>query len=206
MMTIENLQEIEKYLKSKNLSAAVFIEVYDHFVIQISSVMKDERSFSEAFIQTKINWQNELEMVKADVFSFKRIAKIEKSILQRRFRKRMVIAFVVSVFVGTVFYLDEFIYLFVQGGMITAHLMLMLYQFAFNKMSFKDHQKMTFHPLLLKCFTFILIPLPLLNILFSTTEDLWSFPLNHMAITFSVMLQIQLLYLRTRKVNILLTS
>lgn len=205
-MTKENLQEIEKYLKSKNLGAAVFVEVYDHFVMQISSLMnKKEVSFPEAFIQTKINWQSELEMVKADVFSFKRIAKIEKSILQHRFRKIMTIAFVFSVVLGTVFYFNEITYLFVQGTLIVAHLMFMLYHFIFKKMSFKEYQKMSFHPLLLRYFTFVLIALPLANMIFSTTENLWNFPLNHMAITFSVMLQIQLLYFKIKKVNVLLS-
>lgn len=56
MMTKENLTEIEKYLKSKNLSSAVFAEVYDHFVIQISELMyNQENSFPEAFLQTKVN-------------------------------------------------------------------------------------------------------------------------------------------------------
>jgi len=205
-MTKENLQEIEKYLKSKNLSAAVFVEVYDHFVMQISEMMnKKEISFPEAFIQTKINWQNELKMVKADLFSLKRIAKIEKSILQHRFRKMMTIAFVFSVVLGTIFYFNEITYLFVQGTLIVAHLMLMLYHLMFRKMSFKEYQKMSFHPLLLRYFTFVLIVLPLANMIFSTTENLWNFPLNHMAITFSVMSQIQLLYFKTKKVNVLLS-
>ena len=66
-MEKNQLIEIEKYLKSKNLSSAVFAEVYDHFVMLISELInKQEISFPEAFVQTQIKWQNELEMVKAD--------------------------------------------------------------------------------------------------------------------------------------------
>ncbi|MEG1591368.1 hypothetical protein [Chryseobacterium sp.] len=205
MMTKENLMEIEKYLKSKNLSSAVFAEVYDHFVMQISELInKEEMSFTEAFLQTKVNWQNELKMVKADLFSFKRIAKIEKSILQHRFRRMMMISFVFSVILGILFYYNENIYLCVQGVLIIIHLFFLMYHFIFRKMSFSEYQKMSFHPLLLRNLLLMLIILAV-NTMFFTTENLWEFPLNHMAVTFAVILQIQLLYFRVKKINVLLS-
>jgi predicted Abi (CAAX) family protease len=203
-MEKDQLIEIEKYLKSKNLSSAVFAEVYDHFVMQISELInKQEIGFHEAFLQTKVNWQNELEMVKADLFSFKKIAKIEKGILQDRFRKMMMMSFVFSVIVGTLFYCNENIYLCVQGVLIIIHLLFLMYHFIFRKMSFSEYQKMSFHPLLLRNLLLMLIILAV-NTMFFTTENLWNFPLNHMAVTFSVILQIQLLYFRVKKINVLL--
>lgn len=203
-MEKDQLIEIEKYLKSKNLSSAVFAEVYDHFVMQISELInKQEIGFHEAFLQTKVNWQNELEMVKADLFSFKKIAKIEKGILQDRFRKMMMMSFVFSVIVGTLFYCNENIYLCVQGVLIIIHLFFLMYHFTFKKMSFSEYRKMSFHPLLLRNLLLMLIILSI-NTMFFTTENLWNFPLNHMAVTFSVILQIQLLYFRVKKINVLL--
>ncbi|MBM7418536.1 MULTISPECIES: hypothetical protein [Chryseobacterium] len=203
-MEKNQLIEIEKYLKSKNLSSSVFAEVYDHFVMHISELVnKQELSFTEAFLQTKFNWQNELEMVKADLFSFKRIAKIEKSILQDRFRKMMMISFVFSVIVGTLFYCNENIYLCVQGVLIIIHLFFLMYHFIFKKMRFSEYRKMSFHPLLLRNLLLMLIILSV-NTMFFTTENLWNFPFNHMAVTFSVVLQIQLLYFRVKKINVLL--
>lgn len=203
-MEKDQLIEIEKYLKSKNLSSAVFAEVYDHFVMQISELInKQEIGFHEAFLQTKVNWQNELEMVKADLFSFKKIAKIEKGILQDRFRKMMMMSFVFSVIVGTLFYCNENIYLCVQGVLIIIHLLFLMYHFIFKKMSFSEYRQMSFHPLLLRNLLLMLIILAV-NTMFFTTENLWNFPLNHMAVTFSVMLQIQLLYFRVKKINVLL--
>lgn len=202
-MEKNQLIEIEKYLKSKNLSSSVFAEVYDHFVMQISELVnKQEISFTEAFLQTKFNWQNELKMVKADLFSFKRIAKIEKGILQDRFRK-MMISFVFSVIVGTLFYCNENIYLCVQGVLIIIHLFFLMYHFIFKKMRFSEYRKMSFHPLLLRNLLLMLIILSV-NTMFFTTENLWNFPFNHMAVTFSVVLQIQLLYFRAKKINVLL--
>jgi len=203
-MTKENLIEIEKYLKGKNLSSAVFAEVYDHFVMQISELVnKQEISFTEAFLQTKFNWQNELEMVKADLFSFKRIAKIEKSILQDRFKKMMMIALVFSLILGTVFYFNENVYLGVQGTLIVIYLLFLMYHFVFRKMSFSEYRKMSFHPLLLRNVLLMLIIISV-NTMFFTTENLWNFPFNHMTVTFSVVLQIQLLYFRAKKINVLL--
>ena len=204
-MEKNQLIEIEKYLKSKNLSSSVFAEVYDHFVMQISDLMNGNKiSFTEAFLQTKINWQSELEMVKADLFSFKRIAKIEKNILQYRFRKMMILSFVFSLIVGAVFYFNEDIYLVVQGTLITIHLLFLMYHFIFRKMSFSEYRKMSFHPLLLRNILLMLIILAV-NTMFFTTKKLWDFSFHHMAVTFSVMLQIQLLYFRTKKINVLLT-
>ena len=204
MMTKENLIEIEKYLKGKNLSSAVFAEVYDHFVMQISELInKKDINFTEAFLQTKFNWQSELEMVKADLFSFKRIAKIEKGILQDRFKKMMMIAFLSSVIMGTVFYFNENVYLCFQGALIAMHVLFLMYHFVFRKMSFSEYQKMIFHPLLLRNVLLMLIIIAV-NTMFFTTENLWNFPLNHMAITFAVLLQLQLLYFRAKKINVLL--
>lgn len=205
-ITKENLQEIEKYLKSKNLSSAVFTEVYDHFVMQISDFMlKKEVGFQEAFIHTTINWQSELKMVRADIFSFRRIAKIEKNLLQMRFRKMMLLAFLFCLLSGTLFYLNEDLYLVIQGCFITLHLLFLLYSFIFGKLSFSDYQRISFHPLLLRSLLLILIIVPILNIAFKTHDHIWEFPLNHMALTFSVVLQTQLLYYRIKKVNILLS-
>ncbi|MCD1115830.1 hypothetical protein [Chryseobacterium turcicum] len=205
MMTKENLTEIEKYLKSKNLSTSVFVEVYDHFVMQISELMnKNEITFQEAFLQTKINWQDELKMVKADLFSFKRIAKIEKGILQDRFRRMMTISFVFSAILGIIFYFNEGVYLYIQGTLIMMHLFFLIYHFIFKKMSFLEYQKMSFHPLLLRNLLLMLIILSI-STMFFTTENLWEFPLNHMAVTFAVILQIQLLYFRAKKINVLLS-
>lgn len=203
-MEKDQLIEIEKYLKSKNLSSAVFAEVYDHFVMQISELInKQEIGFQEAFLQTKVNWQSELEMVKADLFSFKRIAKIEKSILQDRFKKMMMIALMFSLILGTVFYCNENVYLGVQGTLIVIYLLFLIYHFIFRKMSFSEYRKMSFHPLLLRNVLLMLIIISV-NTIFFTTENLWNFPFNHMAVTFSVVLQIQLLYFRAKKINVLL--
>lgn len=77
-MTAQNLLEIKTFLQKKKLRSGIMMELYDHFAVQISELMKNGMSFQEAFIKTKLNWESELKMVKADFFSYKkiRIAKI----------------------------------------------------------------------------------------------------------------------------------
>lgn len=204
MITTEQENQISLYLSSKKLDSQLFFEIKDHFVLQISEMMENEVSFQEAFLETKLSWAKELEMVKADLFSFRKIAKIEKEIIQRRFRKMMIIAFLCSLIMVAVFNLNENVYLCLQGSLIVLHLGFVLYNFIFGKMKFTEYRQMSFHPLLLRNLLLLLIVIPASNMLFSTREGFWEFPANHIFITYAVIIQIQLLYFRIKKINVLL--
>ncbi|GAA5099896.1 hypothetical protein GCM10023210_37800 [Chryseobacterium ginsengisoli] len=204
MITTEQESQISLYLSSKKLDSQLFFEVKDHFILQISEIIKDNISFQEAFLETKLSWAKELEMVKADLFSFRKIAKIEKEIIQRRFRKMMIIAFLCSLIMVAVFNLNENVYLCLQGSFIVLHLGFVLYNFIFGKMKFTEYRQMSFHPLLLRNLLLLLIVIPASNMLFSTREGFWEFPANHIFITYAVIIQIQLLYFRIKKINVLL--
>ncbi|MCX8525822.1 hypothetical protein OF897_18050 [Chryseobacterium formosus] len=202
-MTKENLQEIEKYLKTKSLDNAVFIEILDHFVMQISSLMnKEEISFPEAFIQTKINWKSELEMVKADWLSFKKIARIEKSILKRRFEKMTYLSIVISLVGGFAFMYSEDFYWIFQIILLSIYILFSVYNFAFKKMKFSEYRSMSFHPLILRNLLLFLLLIP---ISFLLDKNIWDSVLNQMILIFGISIQVQLLYYRTKKINILLS-
>lgn len=202
-MTKENLQEIEKYLKTKSLDNAVFIEILDHFVMQISSLMNKEKiSFPEAFIQTKINWQSELEMVKADWLSFKKIARIEKSILKRRFEKMTYLSIVISLLGGLAFIYSEDFYWLFQIILLSIYILFSAYNFAFKKMKFSEYRSMSFHPLILRNLLLFLLLIP---ISFLLDKNIWDSVLNQMILIFGISTHIQLLYYRTKKINILLS-
>lgn len=205
MISLEQEKQITVYLVSKRLSPQVLIEVKDHFMTQISNSMDaEDLSFQEALLKAQISWKYELEMVKADLFSFRKIAKIEKEIIQRRFRKMMIIAFLCSLIMVTVFNLNENIYLCLQGSLIVLNFGFLLYNFIFKKMRFTEYRQMSFHPLLLRNLLLLLIIIPVSNILFSTREGFWEFPANHIFITYAMIMQIQLLYFRIKKINVLL--
>ena len=129
-------QEIKDFLQKKNLSSMIFIEIYDHFSVQISELMKENVSFQEAFLKTKIGWQHELEMVKADVLPFKKVARIDKTILKARFRNIILSSVFLSMIGLAVFlFLNDYFYVLQMGLMIIVFSML-VYNFAFKKMKF----------------------------------------------------------------------
>jgi len=205
-MEKNQLLEIEKYLKSKNLSSAVFAEVYDHFVMQISeSINKQEISFPEAFVQTQIKWQNELEMVKADLFSFKRIARIERDILQQRFRKIMLISLSVSAFAWIVSTISEDLYFGSMILMFAVYFMFSLYLFIFRKMKFSEYRQKNFHPLLIRNFLILFLPLSIGYLLGYNLWDFLDAKLSHLILIYCLMVHIQLLYFQNKKINILLS-
>ena len=61
MFTEHQLTEIRNYLLSKKLPIDILIEVNDHFISQISDLLREENlSFEEAFEKTKLSWDKEL--------------------------------------------------------------------------------------------------------------------------------------------------
>ncbi|WP_312078806.1 hypothetical protein [Chryseobacterium sp.] len=197
------LLEIEKYLKTKNLSQDIFLDVFDHFIMQISELMsKNGISFHEAFNQTKINWQAELKMVKADWLSFKKIAKIEKSILKRRFEKMTYLSIIISLAGGMAFMYSQDFYWMFQIALLSMYMHLSVYNFVFKKMKFSVYRAMSFHPLILRNLILALFFIPISLLL---DKNIWDSVLNHMILIFGLSMHIQLLYYRTKKINILLS-
>ncbi|MCA6069254.1 hypothetical protein JI747_018975 [Chryseobacterium sp. RG1] len=205
MMNKEYLTEIEKYLKSKKLSAAVFAEVYDHFVMQISDLMTTKNiSFHEAFVYTKLNWETELEMVKADFFSFRKIARIEKTIVRSRFKKIIYSSLLFSVLLGLIVPISEEMFFYSEILILLSLVSILMYNFIWKKMSFKEYQQISFHPLLLRNIIVAVITVPLFGY-FSETFDFWKPILNQVILLYCVMVKIQLLYFRAKKINVLLS-
>ena len=84
MLNNSQLTEIRNFLASKKLQVNLFLEVEDHFVSQISQLMKDKNiGFQEAFLQTKILWIGELRMVRASIFSFQKVTVFEKKMVKK---------------------------------------------------------------------------------------------------------------------------
>lgn len=206
MISKEKEKQIELYLASKKLHSQLIIEVKDHFISQISNVMESQnKNFQEAFIDTKISWQSELEMVKADLFSLKKITRLERNIMKPIFRRMMIFALACSLIIGIVLSLNETLYLCIQGSLLLIHLGFLLYNFISKKMRFSEYRQMSFHPLLLRNIVLMLIVIPVTKMMFSAKDALWESPFNHMFITYAILIQIQLLYFRTKKINVLLS-
>lgn len=196
-------QEVKDFLRRKNLSTVILNEVYDHFVIQISELLQENFIFQEAFLKTKVSWQHELEMVNADVLSFKKIARIEKTVLQSRFRNIIFSSICLSLIglAAFLFFNDYFYIMQISLGIVS--LFMLLYNFAFKKMKFREYIELSFHPLILKnlilgCMLFLVIGY------FTQSELFGDFEIIKVFSIYTGFVQIQLLYFRSKKVNVLI--
>ncbi len=203
-MNKEYLKTIEKYLKSKNLSPLVFDEVYDHFVIQIAELMDNGNDFQEAFVQVKLKWKYELEMVKADVLSFRKIARIEKELLQIRFRKIIYSSVFFSMLLGGITQISDTLFFYFEILVILSFIFILMYSFFWKKMSFREYRQMSFHPLLLRNIIAVIFIFPIVGF-FSKTFDFLETLLTQLIVFYGLIVQIQLLYFRTKKINVLLS-
>ena len=203
MMNKFQEQEVKDFLRRKNLSTVILNEVYDHFVIQISELMQESFSFQEAFLKTKISWQHELEMVNADVLSFKKIARIEKTVLQSRFRNIIFSSICLSLIgLAAFLFLNDYFYI-MQISLGVVSIFMLLYNFAFKKMKFREYIELSFHPLILKnlilgCMLFLVVGYFTQGKLFGDFEIIKVFSI------YTGFVQIQLLYFRSKKVNVLI--
>jgi hypothetical protein len=203
MMNKFQEQEVKDFLRRKNLSTVILNEVYDHFVIQISELLQENFIFQEAFLKTKVSWQHELEMVNADVLSFKKIARIEKTVLQSRFRNIIFSSICLSLIgLAAFLFFNDYLYI-MQISLGVVSLFMLLYNFAFKKMKFREYIELSFHPLILKnlilgCMLFLVVGYFTQGKLFGDFEIIKVFSI------YTGFVQIQLLYFRSKKVNVLI--
>jgi len=198
--------EIKAFLTKKRLSPVIFNEIYDHFVLQISELMLNgNMSFQEAFLKTKVHWQYELEMVNADIFSFRRISRIEKNVLQARFRNITIssILFALIWILLFTFLISSEFYIYLQLGLSGVVYCLYFYNFAFKKMKFIDIIELSFHPLILR--NFILGVVLFLGVDYFTQDmNFLQIGINNVFLVYAITVHIQLLYFRSKKVNVLI--
>ncbi|MBQ0152502.1 MAG: hypothetical protein KBS61_06375 [Chryseobacterium sp.] len=191
-------------MKSRKLSDNVFNEVLDHFVPQISDLMFTEKiNFQEAFIKIKNLWKYDLEMVKADIFSLKKIARIEKTILQMRFRRILGISLVVSLGIIGLYMLFPDSLLYSMLGLSAILCTYLGYGFLFKNLKFRDLVAFNFHPLIIRNQIFALI----IGIGFMVSRTFFEVESITYFLIFSVFgisTQIQMAYYRMKNITILL--
>ncbi|WP_347219232.1 hypothetical protein, partial [Chryseobacterium sp.] len=137
---------------SKNLNQKLFTEIKDHFIQQISALMEGEHqsNFNEAFQNTKLSWKQELDIVRADIFSFRKITRLEKEILQKRFRNIMLYATIFTLLLSQFILTVSDMFMYSEIVLIGAMVSLLAYNMIFRKMKLYDYIQLSFHPLILK--------------------------------------------------------
>ncbi|WBV50844.1 hypothetical protein [Chryseobacterium gambrini] len=204
MITKEQEHQIELYLNSKKLTAQILAEVKDHFISQISHLMLSENlSFPEAFLKTKISWKNELEMVNADFLSFKKVARIERVILQQRFRKIGIFSFILATAATFIMFLNTDVFFTVQIVLLGSLAILLAYSFIAKKMKFSNYIAMSFHPLLLRNLLFGLLIFAFGSFITAENWKIMDMNVSKFLSVYSLAVQLQLLYFNSKKINVL---
>lgn len=205
MITIEQEKEIGQYLSTKKLNSDLFFEIKDHFLQQISTLMDEKQSnFQEAFLQTKISWSRELEMVRADALTFRKVTRIEKQTIQRRFRNITLYSIAFSLlFTGLVF-IDPDLFVYFQLSLFGITLVLLGYNFIFRKMRLYNYLQLSFHPLILKNAVAGMVLFTGLYFLYDSVAVVEGTQWTKFFSLYAVAAQIQLLYFNARKTNVLI--
>jgi len=205
MITIEQEKEIGRYLLSKKLNSELFFEIKDHFLQQISALMDEEQlSFQEAFLQTKISWSHELEMVRADTLTFRKVTRIEKQMIQRRFRNITLYSLAFSLlFTGLVF-INPDLFMYFQISLLGIMVLLLGYNFMFRKLKLYHYLQLSFHPLILKNAVVGVILFTGLYLLYDSVAVVEEAQWTKFFSLYTMAAQIQLLYFNARKTNVLI--
>ncbi|WP_223606691.1 hypothetical protein [Chryseobacterium sp. OSA05B] len=203
---INTAQEIEiiQYLVSKKLEQKLLLEIKDHFILQISDLMEEHHeSFQEAFLQTKMNWKSELEMVRADFLSARRMTRIEKDILQSRFKKMSGYALAFSLIFSGLFFIKPDLYNDAQILLLVIVSGLSVYNFMRKTMNFSEYFQISFHPLLLKNLFAGVTLIAISCFFFQDVHTALSVMIKPFFLC-AAAIQIQLLYWNAKKVNVLI--
>lgn len=205
MITKDQEYQIVSFLDSKRLYPQLHLEVKDHFISQISHLMENEfLSFQEAFLATKISWKNELEMVRADFFSFKKIAKIERTVLQDKFRKMTVFSFIFSLAAFVLMMVDTDVFVTLQILFLLSWIVLLGYSFLTKKMRFSNYMMLSFHPLLIRNILFGIALIFIAGTFKYDYNEIIDSQISNLLIVYCVTVELQLVYFNSKKINVLI--
>lgn len=205
MITQDHELQIETYLQSKKLYHELHLEIKDHFMSQISDEMANhDIGFQEAFLKTKSDWGKELEMVRADLFSFKKIARIEKQVLKKRFRKIIFSSAAWTLLFIAFFFMSAEISTVLQLVLMGSWISLLGYSFLTKKITFSHYVAICFHPLVIRN---ILLSVALVFLIGFIPVDfitaLTDVEINRFFLVYATLVQLQILYFKVKRINVL---
>ncbi|TXF77193.1 hypothetical protein [Chryseobacterium sp.] len=204
----EHELEIRKYLLTKKLSKSLFCEILDHFVSEVTEKMQKGAVFQDAFLRSKLKWHGELQMVRTDILSFKKVARIEAEIIGSRFRSLIRLSGLAAMVSILFMMIYQPFQVFISVAMLTVFVGLALFLLIEKKLKLSHFIHLNFHPLILRN---IIVSILLLffsgliaEILFTSQRNLKSI-IQAGVLVYNLAIQIQLLYLHQKKINALLS-
>lgn len=204
MITKAQEHQIDLYLSSRKLYPQLHNEVKDHFISQISHLMNEKSlGFQEAFLETKVSWKKELEMVKADIFSFKKIARIEKVVLQQQFRKMNIISALFAAGAFLLVMIKSDLFTIVQISLLLGWMVMLGYSFISGKMKFSNYMMLSFHPLLIRNILLGAVLIFISGALKYDYREIADLQISKLFMVYCVTVQLQLMYFNSKKINVL---
>lgn len=119
-MNDSQLTEIRNYLLSKKLPIDILMELNDHFVSQITDLMKEESlSFENALKETQLNWNKDLRLYWSGSADLEDKTDLARKVTKQQFRsvfdisaKLAIVGTLLTIGLSQIVSLANFIYLF----------------------------------------------------------------------------------------------
>lgn len=201
-MTTQEVQRIEVYLKSKKLSKPLFLELKDHFMIQIEHEMVENNlDFENTFLKVKFKWKNELQMIKADFLSFTRVARIEREYLKNIFRNILTSSIGVSILLGIATWEFPDIDFLIKITLLLAYLCFGLFALFTKKLNLIELWEVGFQPISLKIVLLVLV-IPF-GVLFLVGEK-YTFDNSNFFLSAPLLDQTQLIYYQIKNYKVVI--
>ncbi|WKS95587.1 hypothetical protein [Riemerella columbina] len=198
MLNIDQIIQIKNYLKYKKVSRLMLNEITDHFSQEITTQMEAGQSFQEAFLYTKIKWQDDLSPVRIDSLFPKKVPKIEvdsiKMLLNQILGRALCIA--ALLILVTRYYQWDWLSMVIVG----VWGLMLLYALIFEKIKLFTLIELNVNPLVLRTvFVSLLISFVAYYSSFYTYYGFLKYWVRDFFFILNAMIQMQLLFYLIRK-------
>lgn len=198
MLNIDQIIQIKSYLKYKKVSRLMLNEITDHFSQEITTQMEAGQSFQEAFLYTKIKWQDDLSPVRIDSLFPKKVPKIEvdsiKMLLNQILGRALCIA--ALLILVTRYYQWDWLFMVIVG----VWGLMLLYALVFEKIKLFTLIELNVNPLVLRTvFVSLLISVVAYYSSFYTYYGFLKYWVRDFFFILNAMIQMQLLFYLIRK-------
>lgn len=207
-MNLTDKNMVIDFLRKKKLSYPLYKEVHDHFLTDIEQKMTEGLGFQEAFLQVKIKWQKEFQLVSQDILSFRKVPLIEQRLLGNIFDKIVkssVLFSILTILFLLVYPPLEFYILGAGFGVLTIYAFYLLFN---KKIKFSQFIQINFHPLVLRYIILCIVVFVFLQqfqeIFYQSINIKDS--LKTVLMAFNISIQLQLLRLHEKKINVLIND
>ncbi|MHA3045904.1 hypothetical protein JSO59_000835 [Riemerella anatipestifer] len=177
--------------------------------MNIELKMRQNNSFQESFLQTKVAWKKDLIPVKVDWFSLKKVPKIEADCIRSSFRNilnKSILISIISTPLALIF--PEQVWVLIPLCFLG---IFCFYSYAiiYKRIKFSNYILLRFHPLIIRCWIASLIIIPLLRglgYLYPKYEEVLKYGSMCFFCVLAIALQYFLLYYHTKRRNVLISK